>query len=395
MVVGLAYRVGERFNRPVKSVAAPTPAGRLTPSRPAETMMGELESLLTQTGPITFDRYLQLVLYHPLHGYYANRVPGKGVSYETSASIGPEFGEMVAVELRAMWEALGRPDPFTVTEFGAGLAGLAEGAIRSAGPLLHALRWRIVEQFDSVARMQRDHLGPAARHVEWISSLEGPPTVGCVLGNEVLDNFPFHRFRKTDGRIQEVFVGWRDNRLVELVQPPSSEEMISPVLPFQAQLNEGDSFEIRPQIGDWCRAASAALSRGYLLVVDYGDEEPDIWLRGPRGTVATYSGEGGSSEPLEEPGLKDITADVDFSDLDRGARAAGLNFELLSLQSYWLASLGAGERASQLEAEAQIAEAFGWRADSRVLEGSRSRLLRLTDPAGLGGCLVYRASKGF
>src|SRR5688572_21502854 len=110
----------------VKSVAAPAPAHRLTPSRPSEGMMPELESLLTRTGPVTFDRYLQMVLYHPVHGYYANRVPGNGVSYETSASIGPEFGEMVAVELCAMWEALGRPDPFTVTEFGAGLAGLAE-----------------------------------------------------------------------------------------------------------------------------------------------------------------------------------------------------------------------------------------------------------------------------
>ena len=358
-------------------------------------MLSELESLLETTGPITFHRYLQLVLYHPVHGYYANRVPGNGVSYETSASIGSEFGEMVAVELRAMWEALGRPDPFTVTEFGAGLAGLAEGAIRSAGPLLPALRWRIVEQFDSVARMQRDHLGPAARYVEWISSLEGEPTAGCVLANEVLDNFPFHRFRKADGKIQEVCVAWRDNRLVELLRPPSSEEMIAPVLPFQEQLNEGDSFEICPQIRDWCRTVGAALSRGYLLVVDYGDEEPDIWLRGPGGTVATYSDAGETSEPLEGPGRKDITAEVDFSALDRGARAAGFNFELLSLQSYWLASLGAGERISELKAEAQIADAFGWRADSQALEGSRTRLLRLTDAAGLGGCLVYRASKGF
>lgn len=379
----------------VKSVAAPAPARRPVRPRPPEDIMSMLEALLTRTGPITFYRYLQLVLYHPVHGYYANRVPGNGVSYETSASIGPEFGEMVAVELRAMWEALGRPDPFTITEFGAGLAGLAEGAIRSAGPLLEALRWRIVEQFDSVARMQREHLGPAARHVEWVSSPDGPPTAGCVLANEVLDNFPFHRFRKVDGRIQEVCVAWRDNRLVELVRPPSLEAMISPVLPFQAQLNEGDSFEIRPQIGGWCSAAGAALSRGYLLVIDYGDEEPDIWLRGPSGTVATYSGAGRGSEALEEPGRKDVTADVDFSGLDRGARAAGFNFELLSLQSYWLAALGAGERASQLEAEAQLADAFGWRGDSRVLEGSRTRLLRLTDPAGLGGCLVYRASKGF
>ena len=358
-------------------------------------MLSQLESLLDRTGPITFHRFLQLALYDPVHGYYANRVPGNGVSYETSASIGPEFGELVAHELRAMWEALGRPDSFTVTEFGAGLASLAEGAIRSAGPLLDALRWRIVEQFDSVARMQREHLGPAAGCVEWISSLDGEPTVGCVLANEVLDNFPFHRFRKVDGKIQEVYVTWRENRLVELLGPPSAEEMLAPVLPFASRLNEGDSFEICPQIGDWCGAVSAALRRGYLLVIDYGDEEPDIWLRGPGGTVATYSEGGRGSEPLDAPGRKDITADVNFSALDRQATAAGFDFELLSLQSYWLASLGVGGRISELKAEAQIADAFGWRADSRALEASRTRLLRLTDSAGLGGCLVYRSSKGF
>ncbi len=65
----------------------------------------------------------------------------------------------------------------------------------------------------------------------------------------------------------------------------------------------------------------------------------------------------------------------------------------MTLQSYWLASLGIADEARQLTAEAEIAEAFGWRADADLLSRERDQMLRLVDEKGLGGCLVYRASK--
>lgn len=369
-------------------------AAKVTPG-PAPSVASEVQHLVAAEGPITFFRYMQLALYHPHLGYYTGRVPGRGVSYETSASIGPGFGRLIARELQLMWRALGRPDPFVVTEFGAGLAGLARGAIEAAGPLTDALRWRIVEQFDAIAELQRRSLGPAAGCVEWLRSLDGHPTVGCVLANEVLDNFPFHRFQVSPNGIEEIYVAAEGGRLVELLGPPSSDSLLDHVRPFEGQLVEGHRFEISAGIANWCGQVSREMERGYLLVIDYGDEAPDIWRRGPQGTVSTYGAGQPGTAVLELPGRKDITADVDFTAVDREARAAGFEFELLTLQSYWLKSLGIADEAGELEAEAEMAKAFGWHADARTLLRERDQLLRLVDDKGLGGCLVYRASKGF
>lgn len=364
----------------------------LAPPLPAVPLHTELEQVLAQSGPVTFARYMQLALYHPRLGYYAHRVPGRGVTYATSASVGPRFGRYVARELGAMWEALGRPDPFVVTEFGAGYAGLAAAALRVPGEMQEALQWRIVEQFDEIAGLQRRCLGAEARRVAWLRSLDGPPVTGCVIANEVLDNFPFHRFRVDAGGIRELYVAARRGRLVEIPGPVSSESLLDEVP--AAGLVPGHRFEVCPGVGDWCRQVSGSLERGYLLVIDYGDEEPDIWRRGPRGTVSTYGERGSGVSPLEDPGFNDITADVDFTALDREARRAGFDFELLTLQAWWLASLGAAGEAADLGAEAGIARAFGWWDDAALLERERDQILRLTDPKGLGGCLVYRASKG-
>src|SRR2546422_11718862 len=49
-------------------------------------------------GRITFERFMELALYHPQHGYYTSgkgRI-GKAGDYFTSVSVGPLFGRMVA-----------------------------------------------------------------------------------------------------------------------------------------------------------------------------------------------------------------------------------------------------------------------------------------------------------
>src|SRR5256885_699275 len=47
---------------------------------------------------------------------------------------------------------------------------------------------------EKVQELQRKRLGTAAELAQWAPTLdESPPVAGCVLANEVLDNFPFHR----------------------------------------------------------------------------------------------------------------------------------------------------------------------------------------------------------
>jgi len=105
----------------------------------------ELRHRIRTTGPMPFQSYMRLALYHPTDRYYATRVPGHGADYRTSPSISPWFGRLIGRVLRRMWDDLGRPDPFWVIEVGAGLGDLAAGATEAAGPMAGALRWRFVE----------------------------------------------------------------------------------------------------------------------------------------------------------------------------------------------------------------------------------------------------------
>ena len=52
---------------------------------------------------------------------------------------------------------------------------------------------------------------------------ESPPVVGCVLANEVLDNFPFHRLQLyRNGEVREVYVDLEGERPVERLGPLSA-----------------------------------------------------------------------------------------------------------------------------------------------------------------------------
>ena|SRR5947209_8722731 len=114
-------------------------------------------------------------------------------------------------------------------------------------------------------------------------------------------------------------------------------------------LEAGNRFEVCPGFGAWFREAAATIVRRYLLLVDYGDLEPDIWVRTPGGTLASPGPQDLGPSPLEAPGRKDLTARVNFSDALRAARAAEFSPSALLTQAAWLRSLGLEEVADELD----------------------------------------------
>ncbi|MGH2687408.1 MAG: SAM-dependent methyltransferase, partial [Actinomycetota bacterium] len=241
-------------------------------------------------------------------------------------------------------------------------------------------RWRFVERFDAVREIQRRRL-PADAPVEWVPALGTDPVDGCVLANEVLDNMPAHVFERTADGCREVYVTADGGRLTETLGPPSAEAaaLAARAMPH---LEEGDRWEVRPGVRAWCQAAAATLRRGSLLVVDYGDVEPDLWLRRPAGSLVTYRDDRMGDDPLEAPGLADVTAHVDFSHLERSALAAGFTSPALRSQREFLRSLGLQEVVDRLRAEpgaAALAE--------------RSRVGALAAMGGLGDLLVFSACR--
>ncbi|HEX9317262.1 MAG TPA: SAM-dependent methyltransferase, partial [Actinomycetota bacterium] len=361
-------------------------------------LLEEVHERIHAGGPLPYDAFMRLVLYHPDGGYYATRVPGSGGDYGTSPSLTPWFGRLVKRELSAMWDAVGRPDPFTVVEVGAGRADLAAAVLESAGHFRGALRWRFVERFGEIADLQRGRLGALAASAEWSEQLgpgpHAPAGSGCVLAHEVLDNFPVHVLEVTpSGDVHEVYVGEEHGRLIEHLGPLSDPALRSAAEAAQATLSPGHRLEVNLDLDGWMGEAAAAVARGYLLIVDYGDVEPDLWLRNPGGTMVTYGTDGFREEPLADPGLRDVTAEVHFSAVDRAARRHGFEPQLYCSQRDWLASLGHGALAEGLERAADRAAADGRHTDAMAIEADLSELRCLVGHMGYGDIRVFRAAK--
>lgn len=367
-------------------------------SRMTGTLLERVLERIRSAGPLPFEAFMRLALYDPEGGYYTCRVPGDGGDYGTSPSVSPWFGRLVARELRAMWEALGCPETFTVVEVGAGRADLAAAARAAAGPLAPALRWRFVEQFAEVRALQAARLGDSTG-VEWSAQLavaagQVLPAAGCVLAHEVLDNFPVHLLEvAAPGTLREVHVDAVGGRLVECLGPLSDPRLAQAGRDAAESLPPGSRLEVCLQLEQWCRDAAGALGRGYLLVVDYGDREPDLWRNHRDGSLVTYGPAGFGEDPLADPGGLDVTAEVNFSAVERAARSAGFQPQLYTTQRDWLRSLGLDEVASELEAASDQAWAAGRNQEALELQGELSRLLTLVGRLGFGDIMVWRAAK--
>ncbi|HEU5003760.1 MAG TPA: SAM-dependent methyltransferase [Actinomycetota bacterium] len=360
-------------------------------------LVHELTARIRRGGPLTFAAFMHAALYDPEHGYYAAHQPGHGGHYATSSSVSPWFGRLLARELAGIWEALGCPDPFTVLEVGAGQGDLAAEALQEAfaWPVADALRWRFVERFAPVRDLQHARLGALAERSAWTPALgDGSPVTGCLLANEVLDNFPVHVLEKARGEVGEVYVDADGRGLYECLGPLSCADLAAPAVAAAPHLHEGDRMEVCPAFESWWQEASGALQQGMVLVLDYGDVEPDIWHRGPTGTLATYGPAGRGQAPLEAPGHQDITADVNFSAVIRAARHAGFHHPALTTQRLFLLSIGLGEVVDALAEQVWRAAACGWHGQAEVLEGEAEAAAALAAEGGLGDILVFRATKG-
>jgi len=98
-------------------------------------------------GAIPFAAFMDLALYGP-SGFYtapAGGRAGRRGDFLTAPEVGPLFGAVVARFLDAEWERLGRPDPFTVVDAGAGPGTLARAVLAARPACRGALTYVAVE----------------------------------------------------------------------------------------------------------------------------------------------------------------------------------------------------------------------------------------------------------
>ncbi|MCE9588212.1 MAG: SAM-dependent methyltransferase [Verrucomicrobia bacterium] len=306
-------------------------------------------------GVIPFRRFMELALYHPEYGYYGSgraRV-GKEGDFFTSVSVGSIYGRLLTSVCRDVWERLGKPSEFTIVEQGANDGSMATdilGALAKAGDSYNqAVRLIIVEPFPVNRDRQKQKLA-GFTNVTWVPSLEELPTfTGIHLSNELLDAFPVDSVRWNGTAWEEECVAYHDGALVWTTRPIQDPELHAEATKLPNHLTKGFRAEINRAMNPWLTTLHKRLERGLVLTIDYGQSGEDRYApHRADGTLLAFKKHERFNDPLGEPGLRDITAQVDFTALARSSREVG--FEILGYSDQhhflvgaaepWLRSLG-------------------------------------------------------
>ena len=296
---------------------------------------------IRNTGPVSFHDYMEMCLYYPEAGYYTspgNKI-GKNGDFYTSSYVSPIFGAMIARQLEEMWKILGEKK-FTIIEYGAGTGFLAHDILnylRNNCKFYEQLQYCIIEKSPVMREMEKTILPDI---VKWYDSIEDIPgeISGCVLSNELLDNFSVHQVLM-ENELMEVFVNYKDAFFESL--KPAGTILQNYFNELHVSLPKGFRTEINIEATEWIKNITARLREGFVLTIDYGYPSAELY-RGYRrdGTLICYYNHSVNDNPYQYIGEQDITSHVNFSALHHWGKKNGLDGCGFIDQADFLVNLG-------------------------------------------------------
>lgn len=303
-------------------------------------LAGLIKKKIRKEGPVSFHDFMEMALYYPELGYYTSPSDkiGKDGDFYTSACVSSIFGTLIGRQLEEMYDHLGK-GKFTIVEYGAGTGRLCRDILaylQHNHSLYENLNYYIVEKNP---RMRESASVKDNDKVSWYESAEEIADLsGCVLSNELVDNFAVHRV-VMQNELMEVFVDDKDG-FVEVLQP-ADQELKNYLKELKIDLPKGFRTEINLDAGTWLRNISKALRKGYVLTIDYGGTSSELYDYSKRkGTLACYHKHNKTCDPYVNVGKQDITSDVNFSALALWGFKSGLEFCGYRNQGDFLMALG-------------------------------------------------------
>ena len=310
---------------------------------------------ISDEGPISFHDFMEMALYYPEFGYYtsAKEKFGKEGDYFTTPFFTNVYGVVIAKQLEEMWLLTGQKE-FVIIEYGAGSGFLCRDILdhlKNNKQFYKNLTYCIIEKSASLREKQKKLLANsgAIKKIRWLDSIDEISSfTGCVLANEVLDNFSVHKVIMNENELMEVFVD-HNNGFCEVLKP-ASDNLKEYFKELNVELPDNYCAEINLQAIEWLKKISASLIKGFVIIIDYGFPSSELYQSYRNlGTIVCYHKHRVNDQPFSNIGQQDITAHVNFSALDLWGSRNGLMNCGFTTQSQFLSALGLTEQLRKLE----------------------------------------------
>ncbi len=293
-----------------------------------------LEALILQEiqdkGPMRQDRFMELALGHPTHGYYRTQ-EAVSQDFTTAPEVSQMFCELIGAWVLDLYDKLGRPDAVTLVELGPGRGTLMSDVLRVTSSLSDIFKVFFVEINPLLKDIQKSKVPNA----EWAETFEEVPQTSnplIIIGNEFLDALPTRCYLVKENRLYERCIEIEKGNLTFVEVP------------------QGTSIEPN---GIWeeCPAANHLLDEistrlhnqsGAFLCIDYGYETGE-----GDSLQALYDGK--PIHPLRNPGHADLTCHVNFKKLKEKALSKGLGVAGPLTQGAFLLNMGLDVRLEMLK----------------------------------------------
>ena len=282
-------------------------------------MIGEFLQDLECGGSIPFERFMEAALYHPDFGYYTKRVRtvGRAGDFSTWPGLHSSLARAVAAWLRA------KPERHVI-EAGAGTGQLAAGVLDHLG-FFQRLRTTLhIVEISPVLRAAQEKLLKGKNvlwHGDMNAALAAAGGRANIYSNELPDAFPCRVFVRGDSRWQELALKIDGNSAREVLRECELPESSS----LHDNAPDGTRVEVHESYRKWLGSWAGSWQCGEMLTVDYGATMPGLYHRRPWGSLRAYAHHQRltGADVFAGFGHRDITADINFTDLENWGKTLG------------------------------------------------------------------------
>jgi len=334
--------------------------------------------IATQDGWISFERYMELALYAPGLGYYTAGAHkfGEAGDFITSPELSPLFGRTLA---RQAAEIMAASAPH-ILELGAGSGKLAADMLDELERMDKLPdSYSILEVSADLRSRQQALLHQRLPHLmdrlQWLDAIPESFS-GAIVANEVLDALPVHRVRWQDSALNEAGVAWSEQGFIWQERCLSTADLLQAAQNINEQISLPDDYasEICLAARGLVNSLAASLTQGAMLFIDYGFGAREFYHpQRDAGTLMCHYRHHAHDDPFFLPGLQDITAHVNFTDIAECGIDAGLELLGYTNQAFFLINNGITELLKETAPE-----------NLRDYLPLSAQLQKLTSPAEMG-----------